>query len=823
MSTPSRKYACIRTQLEWMHRCSNAKIYMGRSTSRRMVVLRGQESKKFSIGALVLALAVALAVALPSAAMAAWTGGHDVVGCGAAGRTWYFAEGTTRPGFEEWLCIANPNAEPATANLTYMLSTGENIAKSYQLAPSSRSTVDVRSDVPAGSDVSVSIAATLPVVAERPMYFRYNGTVTGGHDVVGASAPRRAWYFAEGTCRPGFDSYLCMQNPASQKAHVTITYMLGDGTTRTRAEDVGANSRLTVCAAETLGTGDDAAHDFSCSIETDSAAGIVAERPMYFNYKGAWTGGHDVMGAAAPGLDFYFAEGTCRPGFDPYLCIQNPGAEDARIQVTYMLGDGNRKEKLLDVPKHSRKTIEVMSDLGRGDDPAHDFSCRVQSLNGQPIVAERPMYFNYKGVWTGGHDVVGATTPASSFFFAEGTCRPGFDPYICIQNPGAEGADVTITYLLGDGNNRQQVVALAPGSRSTVYVKNTLGEANDTAHDFSCRVEAAGGAGIVCERPMYFSYRSGAKWTLAAVGDVNLGGDVLPYLQSNGFDWPWKAVGEMLRDNTLTFANLECAISDRGTAVPGKSFTFRGPPDGLPPMRDAGVDVVSQANNHSRDFGADALLDSLAHLDKYGISHCGAGADYGSAHAPAYLMANGLRVAFLAYDDIGYAGWPAGAGYPGDCNAKDTARMVADIQSAKQEADVVVVSFHWGTEKKYTPDPSQVNYAHLAVDSGADLVLGHHPHVAQGFEIYRGKLVAYSLGNFVFSPGSPECRYTILTRLQMDSSGFNSARVYPAYISNGQPALMSGADGDGWISQVASMSHALGTPVTVTGGHATIP
>ena len=149
--------------------------------------------------------------------------------------------------------------------------------------------------------------------------------------------------------------------------------------------------------------------------------------------------------------------------------------------------------------------------------------------------------------------------------------------------------------------------------------------------------------------------------------------------------------------------------------------------------------------------------------------------------------------------------------------------MVADIRAAKQNADLVVVSFHWGTEKNYTPDQAQINYAHLAVDNGADLVLGGHPHVVQGMEIYKGKLVAYSLGNFVFSPGSNEGRYTIILRMQMDSSGFTSAVIYPAYISNGQPVLLGGSEGDRWISQVASMIHAMGTPVTVSGGHATIP
>ncbi|HEY5506414.1 MAG TPA: CapA family protein, partial [Coriobacteriia bacterium] len=516
-------------------------------------------------------------------------------------------------------------------------------------------------------------------------------------------------------------------------------------------------------------------------------------------------------------------EGTCRPGFDPYICIQNPGAKVSQVRVTYMLGNGAVKVQPLSIAGRSRYTVVVKQMLGEYDDTAHDFSARVETLNGTAIIAERPMYFSYKGGWTGGHDVVGATAPAREFYFAEGTCRPGFDSYICIQNPEAAAATVTIAYMLGDGSTRSQQVTVAGNSRSTVFAKDTLGEANDSAHDFSARVTAAGTAKIVAERPMYFNYLSTARWTLDAVGDTNLGGDMSPILSANGFGYVWTGVRDKLRAATLTFANLECTMSNRGEQVQGKSFTFRGDPAALVPMHDAGVDVVSQANNHARDYGATALTDCLASLDADGIKHCGAGADYASAHVPAYLDAEGLRVAFLGYDDIGFAGWYADKGYPGVCDATDTGQLAADVVNAKANADIVVVAFHWGTEKKYTPDAAQTALAHLAIDNGADLVLGTHPHVVQGFQFYKGKMIANSLGNFVFSPGSPEAHYTVLTELSMDASGFVGAKVYPVYINNGRPALMGGGEGNAWISQVTGMSQQLGTPARVENGVLSIP
>jgi hypothetical protein len=117
------------------------------------------------------------------------------------------------------------------------------------------------------------------------------------------------------------------------------------------------------------------------------------------------------VGATAPAKTFFFAEGTARPGFDPYLTIQNPGNADANVTITYMKGDGANVTDTLVVPKASRATVTVKNKLGEGNDVAHDFSAKVECTNGQQIIAERPMYFNYNGVWTGGHDVIGFTQP----------------------------------------------------------------------------------------------------------------------------------------------------------------------------------------------------------------------------------------------------------------------------------------------------------------------------------------------------------------------------------------------------------------------------
>jgi hypothetical protein len=328
------------------------------------------------------------------------------------------------PNFETYIVLQNPNAQTATVTLSYMMQGGATKDDTLSLKPRSRSTVFVNDAVGYGKSVSTRVYSTLPIICERPMYFNYRALWTGGHDVMGATAPRQAFYFAEGTCRPGFDPYICIQNPGKEAAKVNVTYMKGNGTTQPQSVTVPARSRATVVVKDVLGQGDDAAHDFSCKVETASKSGIICERSLYFNYKGAWTGGHDVMGAASPASTFYFAEGTCRSGFEPYLCIQNPGALPANVKITYMKGDGSTQVQQVAVPAHARSTVVVKSVLGEGNDSAHDFSCKVETTNGTQVVCERPMYFNYQGYtqlnWTGGHDVMGASSPSSTFYFAEG-------------------------------------------------------------------------------------------------------------------------------------------------------------------------------------------------------------------------------------------------------------------------------------------------------------------------------------------------------------------------------------------------------------------
>ncbi len=397
------------------------------------------------------------------------------------------------------------------------------------------------------------------------------------------------YYFAEGTCRPGFEPYFTIQNPDTvTDANITITYILGDGTTRTQPLTILKNSRQTVYVKAFLGEGADAAHDFSATIESTNGVQVIAERVMYFDY-GGWTDGHATIGALSTGTAWYFAEGTTRPNYDPYITIMNPDvATAANVRITYMLGNGTTQVQTLNVPVTTRATVRVVDVLGSANDAAHDFSTVVESLNGVGIVAERVMYFNHLGI-DGGHGVVGALGPALDWYFAEGTCRPGFDPFITIMNPNtAAAANITITYMLGDGTTRTQNWVANPTTRITVRVKDLLGEADDAAHDFSAKVSSTNGVTIVAERPMYFNFRgrTGGSCVMGSVlpnyayylAEGTCRPSFEPYITVMNPNATTNAnvkITYYLGDGTSQVQNLVVAKSSRAT-VPVKSFLGEG-------------------------------------------------------------------------------------------------------------------------------------------------------------------------------------------------------------------------------------------------------
>jgi poly-gamma-glutamate capsule biosynthesis protein CapA/YwtB (metallophosphatase superfamily) len=263
---------------------------------------------------------------------------------------------------------------------------------------------------------------------------------------------------------------------------------------------------------------------------------------------------------------------------------------------------------------------------------------------------------------------------------------------------------------------------------------------------------------------------------LAAVGDVNLGDRVGTAIATYGVRYPWTSVTPVLRDADIAIANLECSVSTRGSPVPGKEFTFRGTPASLRAMaRYAGVDVITVANNHALDYGRLAFADTLRYARSYGMKIVGGGANLTAARRPAIYALGGVRVAMLGYSDVRPPGFDAGPTWSGTAPAFPW-YIGPDVRKARRNgADIVVVYFHWGIERTFSPTARQRSLAQVAFDAGATIVVGAHPHVQQPIERpWPGRLVKWSLGNFVFGANTPATESTGILRLKVGHTGVRS-------------------------------------------------
>jgi poly-gamma-glutamate synthesis protein (capsule biosynthesis protein) len=266
-------------------------------------------------------------------------------------------------------------------------------------------------------------------------------------------------------------------------------------------------------------------------------------------------------------------------------------------------------------------------------------------------------------------------------------------------------------------------------------------------------------------------------------GDVNLDPRQLGSALSS-FAAPWDGVRALFTEDDLSIVNLECAPSPLGTPQ-DKEYNFRCD-KGHEAMRDAGVDVANMGNNHSGDFGQEALLDGRARLKRAGVEPVGAGRDDAEANAPAIFRLKGWRIAVLGFGGVVPArSWISGPGHPGVADGYDTASMVRAVQAADAQADLVFVAIHWGEELDTKPRPDDVYRAHTLIDAGADAIFGHHAHRLQQLEFYKGRPIAYGLGNFVWPSGGP----TAVAQVVISPNGNVNACLLPARIGAGRPTL----------------------------------
>jgi poly-gamma-glutamate capsule biosynthesis protein CapA/YwtB (metallophosphatase superfamily) len=281
--------------------------------------------------------------------------------------------------------------------------------------------------------------------------------------------------------------------------------------------------------------------------------------------------------------------------------------------------------------------------------------------------------------------------------------------------------------------------------------------------------------------------------TLMAVGDVMLARKTGELIQSTGLQAPFEYVSDLFYSADWVVANLECAITDAD--IPEKkSYTFAAPMESAYSLVIGGINVVNLSNNHSQDYGPTGLADTLEALRRSQIKSFGFGKNNVEVHNPLLLEKNGLTIALLGYTDVPIEQssyfdtrrWIATAEQPGLAWAvlKD---VQADVASARQQADLVIVYFHYGIENLDHATRAQHFLATAAIDAGANLVLGSHSHRLQEIEQYKGGLIVYSLGNFVFDGFDGSANLTAILSVRLDKTGVIDYTWYPMVIVDGIP------------------------------------
>ena len=272
--------------------------------------------------------------------------------------------------------------------------------------------------------------------------------------------------------------------------------------------------------------------------------------------------------------------------------------------------------------------------------------------------------------------------------------------------------------------------------------------------------------------------------TLSFAGDVHFSELVLQNYDKKGI----LAIvdDEMLshmQKSDLFMLNHEFVFSNRGEAMEDKEYTLKNDPKYVKILQELGTDVVGIANNHILDFGQEAFLDTLDTLDGANIPYAGGGRNLSEASAPVVQTINGQTFAIFAATRVSpSADWYAGKNHPGILQTYDATTLNKEIEDANGKYDHVIVFVHWGVERVEIPEDYQRTLAKGYIDAGADLIIGSHPHVLQGFEYYKGVPICYSLGNYLFGNRTGE---TLLLNASFDSDDELSIQLIPCERVNG--------------------------------------
>lgn len=301
--------------------------------------------------------------------------------------------------------------------------------------------------------------------------------------------------------------------------------------------------------------------------------------------------------------------------------------------------------------------------------------------------------------------------------------------------------------------------------------------------------------------------------TLSAAGDCTLGVDSRytntfnSYFKKYGSPYFLKNVKKVFDKDDVTLVNFEGTLT-KAKRRATKTFTFKGPSKYARILKKGSVEVVNLANNHSKDYLNKGFIDTTATLDRYKIPYC-------YKTKIAYKNVKGAKMAFLGFNEL---------------DGVTKKQIQSGINNAKKnDAEIIVVSFHWGIEKQYSPTQNQKSLGRYAIDCGASLVIGHHPHVLQGVEKYKGRRIVYSLGNFCFGGNTnPKDKDTMIFQQTFTVKNgklisMRSAKVIPCSLSGKsstntyQPRVLKGKSRNRVMGKIRNMSSKLHTTIGTNG------
>ena len=411
--------------------------------------------------------------------------------------SWYLAEGYTGGDFDTWVLVQNPGPDDAKVTMSFQLVTGTAPSYSFDLPAGTRKSVHL-DELPGLTDAEVSTKVTSTagnwIVAERAVYFTYDGK-QGGHDSIGALTPANDWYLAEGYTGGDFDTWVLVQNPGTETATVTLSFQLVEGEAPDHTFELPGGMRKSVHLDELPNLA-----DAQVSTKVSSDVPVVAERAVYFTYDGK-QGGHDSIGVIAPANDWYLAEGYTGGDFDTWVLVQNPGTEKASVTMEFQLLEGTAPAYSFELEGGMRKSVHLDELPNLAD---AQVSTKVSS--DVPVVAERAVYFTYDGK-QGGHDSIGALTPANDWYLAEGYTGGDFDTWVLVQNPGLAGAKVTLSFQLVEGTAPDYTFDLPAGKRMSVHLDELTNLKDAQVSTLVTATDQYGNPlNVVAERAVYFTY-----------------------------------------------------------------------------------------------------------------------------------------------------------------------------------------------------------------------------------------------------------------------------------------------------------------------------